>query len=65
VTSTYIEVSPMNTGFNVFGMLNEADGWTREVAGVTIELYSRDRFVPVTGNRCSRCSRLGFPVGSV
>lgn len=60
MTSTYIEVSPTATGFHVFGVMNDADGWTREVAGVTIELCSRDRFVPVTGNRHSRSSRLGF-----
>jgi hypothetical protein len=27
---------------------------------VTIELYGRDRVVPVTGNRYGRSSRLGF-----
>jgi primase-polymerase (primpol)-like protein len=60
MTTTYIEVSPMGDGVHVFGVMNEDDGWMRQVADITFELYSRDQFVPVTGNRYSRSSRLGF-----
>lgn len=42
---TYVEVSPSGTGLHVFGLLPERAG--RKVAGV--EVYSRARFMTVTG----------------
>ncbi|MGD1241190.1 hypothetical protein [Mycobacterium seoulense] len=61
LTKTYIEVSPWGDGLHVFGVVNDDEGWVRHFAGgLGIELCSRDRFVPVTGNRYSRCSQLGF-----
>jgi primase-polymerase (primpol)-like protein len=48
--ATYIEVSPSGTGLHIFGYLTPAPGRGQR-AGVRIEVYSRDRFMTVTGRR--------------
>lgn len=59
---TYIEVSPSGTGLHVFGLMNEDRGWVHKFppdTGMSIELYSRERFIIVTGERWSKTSQLG------
>lgn len=57
---TYIEISPSGDGLHVFGVMAPARGWKRPlVDGVSIEVYSQDRYMTVTGKRWSKDSRLG------
>lgn len=59
MAKTYIEVSPSGTGLHVFGLMNEDKGASSRLADdVTVELYSRERFMTVTGERWSKSSRL-------
>lgn len=46
---TYIEISMSGRGLHVFGLLPEAPGRARHDLGV--EIYSRQRYIAVTGNR--------------
>lgn len=62
MATTYIEVSPSETGLHTFGLMNEDRGWRKSLDdGVTVELYSRERFMTVTGHRFEGCttSKLG------
>lgn len=47
---TYVEVSPSGTGLHIFGHLDGAPGRGQR-GGDRIEVYSRQRFMTVTGNR--------------
>lgn len=47
---TYIEVSASGAGLHIFGMISEGPGWKR--GGV--EIYSRERFIRMTGKRFER-----------
>lgn len=59
-TKTYIEVSPSGDGLHVFGLIAPDRGWKRPLGdGMSIEVYSQDRYVTVTGKRWSKDSRLG------
>lgn len=59
-TKTYIEISPSGDGLHVFGLMAPDRGWKGSItAGVSIEVYSQDRYITVTGNRWSKDSRLG------
>ena len=50
---TYIEVSASGAGLHIFGMISEGPGWKR--GGV--EVYSRERFIRMTGRRFERPGR--------
>lgn len=61
---TYIEVSPSGTGLHAFGYLDPGPGTRRHLGhGVSIEIYSRERFMTVTGKRWGNTSRLGELAG--
>lgn len=47
---TYIEVSPSGTGLHIFGLLEGAPGRGQR-GGQRVEVYSRQRFMTVTGQR--------------
>ena len=47
---TYVEVSASKAGLHIFGMISEGPGWKR--GGV--EIYSRERFIRMTGHRFER-----------
>lgn len=49
--ATFTEVSQSGTGLHVFGLLPEGPGRARKVGGVSVETYSRGRYIAVTGNR--------------
>jgi primase-polymerase (primpol)-like protein len=49
--ATFTEVSMSGRGLHIFGLLPEAPGRVRTVGGIKIELYSRERFIAVTGKR--------------
>lgn len=51
VPATYIEISPSGDGLHVWGLLAEATGTRRKVDGLSIETYSRRRYITVTGRR--------------
>lgn len=51
VPPTYVEVSPSGTGLHVWGRLPEAPGFRRKVGQLSIERYSRSRYITVTGHR--------------
>lgn len=48
---TFIEVSMSGRGLHVFGLLPEGPGRVRTLNGVRVEVYSRERFIAVTGER--------------
>lgn len=50
---TYIEVSMSGEGLHIFGILAEAKGQVIK-DGRNIEIYSRDRYIALTGNRFER-----------
>lgn len=57
----YIEISPSGTGLHVWGLLDPRPGMRlRNDLGMNIEIYSRDRFVTLTGRR-HRDSGTGLP----
>lgn len=47
----YAERSMSGNGVHVFIEAPEAAGWKRTVNGVSVERYTRARFIRVTGNR--------------
>lgn len=51
VPATYIEVSPSGTGLHIFGLLPEGPGVKRTVGGLSVERYSRHRYMTVSGKR--------------
>jgi len=55
---TYIEVSASGAGLHIFGMISEGPGWKR--GGV--EVYSRERFIRMTGKRFERPGRGPAPI---
>lgn len=48
--ATYIEISPSGTGLHIFGHMSPRPGRGQR-GGARIEIYSRDRFMTVTGDR--------------
>lgn len=52
IPRTYIEVSPSGDGLHIWGLLPEASGTRRKTeAGLSVETYSRRRYITVTGRR--------------
>lgn len=49
--NTWVEVSPSGRGLHVWGLLPEGPGRVLVVGGQQVEVYSRDRYLTVTGNR--------------
>lgn len=47
----YAERSMSGSGVHVFVVATEARGWKRRVDGLSVERYSRERFIRVTGSR--------------
>lgn len=47
----YAERSMSGAGVHVFVEAAEARGWKRRVGGLSVERYSRQRFIRVTGVR--------------
>ncbi|MBB2956798.1 bifunctional DNA primase/polymerase [Pseudoclavibacter helvolus] len=59
--STYVEVSVSGTGLHVFGLLEEAPG--RKIRdGRNVEVYSRGRYIVVTGQRHGSAPRTLAPL---
>lgn len=50
---TYVEVSPSGTGLHAWGLLPEGPGTRRKVGQLSIERYSRSRYITITGRRWS------------
>lgn len=48
---TWVEVSPSGKGLHVWGYLPESAGSVRVLHGQSVEVYSRDRYITVTGKR--------------
>lgn len=52
VPQTYIEVSPSGDGLHIWGLMPEAAGTRRKTDdGLSVETYSRSRYITVTGRR--------------
>ena len=49
--STWVEVSPSGHGLHVWGLIAERPGTRRVVGGVSVETYSKGRYITVTGRR--------------
>lgn len=49
--ATYTEVSPSGDGLHLWFLMDEAPGKVRTVNGVSVETYSRGRYMTVTGRR--------------
>lgn len=47
--ATYIEVSPSGDGLHVWGLMPEQRGRRRVLDGLSVETYSRERYITVTG----------------
>ncbi|NEW49347.1 DNA primase [Nocardia cyriacigeorgica] len=47
--ATYIEVSPSGDGLHVWGLMPEVRGRCRMVGELSVETYSRERYITVTG----------------
>lgn len=48
---TYVELSPSGTGLHIWGFLPEEPGFRRTIDGLSVERYSRGRYITVTGQR--------------
>ena len=48
--NNYIEISPSGEGLHIWGLLKEAAGTKRNIGGLSVETYSRDRYITVTHN---------------
>jgi primase-polymerase (primpol)-like protein len=46
----YIEISPSGSGLHIWGTAPEAAGTRQVLDTVSVERYSRDRYITVTGN---------------
>ena len=46
----YIEISPSGDGLHIWGIAAEAPGTKRSFNGLSIERYSVDRYITITGN---------------
>lgn len=55
---TYVEVSASGAGLHIFGMISEGPGWKRD----GVEIYSRERFIRMTGRRFERPGRGPAPI---
>lgn len=49
--ATYVEVSPGGDGLHIWGLLPEAPGVKKMLGELSVERYSRHRFITVTGRR--------------
>lgn len=49
--TTYTEISPSGTGLHLWFRMSEAPGSRRRIDGLSIETYSRARYITVTGRR--------------
>lgn len=49
--ATYVEISPSGDGLHVWGLLPEVPGVKKLVGGLSVERYSRQRYMTVTGKR--------------
>ncbi len=47
----YVERSLSGTGVHVFVAAPESKGWKRTLDGISVERYTRTRFIRVTGRR--------------
>lgn len=59
----YVERSMSGTGFHVFIEAEECKGWKRVIDGVSVERYTRARFIRVTLNRVTRPRPLEMVAG--
>lgn len=48
--NTWVEVSPSGRGLHVWGFLPEGPGRVKSVGGQAVEIYSRARYMTVTGH---------------
>lgn len=48
---TYTEVSMSGEGLHIFGLLEEAPGRVHKRQGRSVEVYSRERYIALTGRR--------------
>jgi primase-polymerase (primpol)-like protein len=63
---TYVEISPSGDGLHVWGLLPEGPGRKQTIGRLSVETYSRDRFITVTGKPFrGAVSRLGDLSGAM
>lgn len=45
----YVEISPSGTGIHAWVHAHSQPGWRRKVGGLSVEFYTRERYLTVTG----------------
>lgn len=48
--NNYIEYSPSGTGLHIWGTMPEQAGTRRTIHGLSVETYSANRYITITGN---------------